>query len=292
MCTVSWLLEANGYQLFFNRDEQRSRSIALPPQHHESEGTSALMPVDPDGGGSWISVNEKGLSLCLLNFYQGQLPDGVLKSRGQLLKSLSTLGSQQEISAELSAINLRQYAPFTLLAFARVASETGVINISSRGYQWDGVELIKLDICSPMTSSSVEFASVSKARKKHFKGLSENPDANHLLAFHQSHQLIKGHQLLESKPQVSSHLIQMGHHTIAGHQSVCMHRDDAKSVSLSHIKVNAEQAMFSYLDGSPCKHKLRSISALRKTANLTRLSLEPASYYKTAADIVPHERRM
>lgn len=287
MCTVSWLLEPNSYQLFFNRDEQRSRSIALPPQHYEGEGTSALMPVDPDGGGSWISVNEQGLTLCLLNFYQGQLPDGVLKSRGQLLKSLSTLGSQQDISAELSAINLHQYAPFTLLAFARFGSETSAIEISSRGYQWDGVELTTLDICSPMTSSSVEFESVSAARQQHFKGLSESPDANHLLAYHQSHQLIKGHQLLESKPQVNSHPLQMGHHTITGHQSVCMHRDDAKSVSFSHIEVNADQALFSYLDGSPCQHKLRSISALRKTANLTSLPLIPTGFSKNVNTQAP-----
>jgi len=283
VCTVSWLLEPNGYQLFFNRDEQRNRSIALPPQHYECEGTSALMPVDPDGGGSWISVNEQGLALCLLNFYQGQLPDGVLKSRGQLLKSLSTLSFQQDISAELSAINLFQYAPFTLLAFARFGFETSVIEISSRGYQWDGVELTKLNICSPMTSSSVEFESVSAARQQRFKRLSENPEANHLLAYHQSHELNKS---LQPKKGHDHQRLQ-NDQLIEGHQSVCMHRDDAKSVSFSHIEVNADQVLFSYMDGSPCQHKLSSISALRKAANLTSLSLIPTGFSKNVNSQVP-----
>lgn len=289
MCTVSWLLEANGYQLFFNRDEQRSRSIARPPQHHDYEGISALMPVDPDGGGSWISVNEQGLSLCLLNFYQGRLPDGVLKSRGQLLKSLSTLGSQQDISAELATINLRQYAPFTLLAFARVASGTGSIEISSRGYQWDGVELTRLNISSPMTSSSVEFDSVSAARQQRFKGLSENPGADQLLAYHQSHQFKDSHQPEKSlRPKKSSdHQRLQNGRLIEGHQSVCMHRDDAHTVSFSHIEVSTDQVLFSYLDGSPCQHELNSIGALGVNVHRSRLPLVTTGFSKNVYNQAP-----
>lgn len=31
MCSVTWSLSDTCYQVFFNRDEQRSRALALPP---------------------------------------------------------------------------------------------------------------------------------------------------------------------------------------------------------------------------------------------------------------------
>ncbi len=75
MCTVSWLLHDAGYEVFFNRDEQKGRAIANPPAVFDREGTRYMMPVDPDGGGTWIAMNQHGLSLCLLNYYQGDIPD-------------------------------------------------------------------------------------------------------------------------------------------------------------------------------------------------------------------------
>lgn len=88
MCSVTWSLSDTGYQVFFNRDEQRSRALALPPAIYDRQGVAVMMPLDPQGQGSWISLNQFGLSLCLLNNYQGRVPDGTLISRGLLLKSL------------------------------------------------------------------------------------------------------------------------------------------------------------------------------------------------------------
>lgn len=78
MCTVSWDTSSTADLLWFNRDEQRSRSVAEPPrQHNLPEGLSVLSPVDPDGGGTWIGVNECGLIVCLLNAYDlGTPPPG------------------------------------------------------------------------------------------------------------------------------------------------------------------------------------------------------------------------
>ena len=260
MCTVSWLVDSDGYQLFFNRDEQRSRSRALAPQPLQQTDCKVLMPIDPDGGGSWISVNDQGLSLCLLNFYQGKMPEGVLKSRGQLLKSLSALPTQPDIATELSMANLHQYAPFTLLTFA--------LDQQPQGFQWDGNTLLTLSIKSPMTSSSVAFDAVYSARQHNFARLGHAPDANQLLAFHQSHQSANptGKHSLSDKYQSEEN-----GQTIQGELSVCMHRDDARTVSLSYIEVTLEKATFNYLDGSPCAHQLTSIEALRKTADQSSL---------------------
>lgn len=46
MCSVTWYLSDTGYQVFFNRDEQRSRALALPPKPYELQETSVLMPLD------------------------------------------------------------------------------------------------------------------------------------------------------------------------------------------------------------------------------------------------------
>ena len=267
MCTVSWLVDTDGYQLFFNRDEQRSRSRALAPQAFQKQDSKVLMPVDPDGGGSWISVNDHGLSLCLLNFYQGKMPEGVLKSRGQLLKSLSDLSTQSEIATELSKINLHQYAPFTLLTLA--------LDQQPQGFQWDGKTLETLSIKSPMTSSSVAFDSVYTARHNNFALLGQAPDADQLLAFHQSHQPFNqtGKHSLSDKYQREENGL-----TIQGELSVCMHRDDAKTVSFSHIQVTDEKATFSYLDGSPCANQITSIGALRETANQSCLYRAQTSF--------------
>ena len=256
MCTVSWLVNTGGYQIFFNRDEQRNRGQALAPQGFQEQDTNVLMPIDPDGGGSWISVNDHGLSLCLLNFYQGQLPEGALKSRGQLLKSLSSLKTQHDIAATLNNTNLFQYASFTLLSFTS--------DQQPQGFQWDGKLLKKLSIKSPMTSSSVAFDSVSTARQESYERLGQAPNADQLLMFHQGHQAI-----MQTMNQTISHSLSNKYQSvkngqaIQGEQSVCMHRDDAKTVSFSHIEVTDEKATFSYLDGSPCGQQLISIDALK-----------------------------
>ena len=93
MCTLTYLLNERGYELFFNRDEQRSRLLAEPPKLNKvNKSHGAIYPIDPQGGGTWIAVNEQGLSLALLNNYQAPLSnnDNHNKSisRGQLILSL------------------------------------------------------------------------------------------------------------------------------------------------------------------------------------------------------------
>ena len=57
------------YHLFFNCDELRTRGPALPPRMHEARGLRFLAPIDTDAGGSWLGVNELGLSIGLVNYY-------------------------------------------------------------------------------------------------------------------------------------------------------------------------------------------------------------------------------
>ncbi len=227
MCTVSWLLHDKGYEVFFNRDEQKGRAIAKPPQHFTHNEVQFAMPVDPDGGGTWIAMNNQGLSLCLLNFYQGDIPDLPLISRGLLVKRLAPSACVADVVAMLNDLHLGSYAPFTLLVFAPdlSANQGHVI-----AFQWDGHELTQRPSKEPMISSSVAYEEVMLARQKAYQSIMTEPrTVEKAWAFHRSH-----------VPE-------------AGYKSVCMHREDANTVSFTHVKVNENEMQMAYVDGAPCK---------------------------------------
>ena len=60
MCTLSWLTTEAGYSVFCNRDERKTRPVAVPPAILRTGGVAYIAPIDPEGGGSWIAVNEQG----------------------------------------------------------------------------------------------------------------------------------------------------------------------------------------------------------------------------------------
>jgi uncharacterized protein with NRDE domain len=90
MCTVSWIHQDGGYQLLCNRDERCARKPALPPRLQGRGEVRFIAPVDGEHGGSWIGVNQFGLSLCLLNRYQDRERETTepMVSRGLVLLEL------------------------------------------------------------------------------------------------------------------------------------------------------------------------------------------------------------
>ncbi|HKX45758.1 MAG TPA: NRDE family protein, partial [Planctomycetota bacterium] len=84
MCTVTWIRRVDGFELFCNRDERRTRPAALLPEARRGpSGIEYAAPIDAEAGGTWVAVNERGLALCLLNHYQAAEPLGRdLASRG------------------------------------------------------------------------------------------------------------------------------------------------------------------------------------------------------------------
>src|SRR5262249_50292824 len=53
VCPLSFRLERGGFELWFSRDERRSRAPARPPALTHTGGTQVLAPRDPEGGGTW-----------------------------------------------------------------------------------------------------------------------------------------------------------------------------------------------------------------------------------------------
>lgn len=224
MCTLTWRTNADGYDLYFNRDEQRSRARAHAPLYKES--LDAVLPVDPDSGGTWIAVHRSGASLCLLNDYAGGEPTGEVRSRGALIPTL--LDSVDQVSRAVMRLDLRCFQGFTLCVFpAGLRHGNGEVS----AYHWDGVRLRTSVRLALVSSSSLDTARVLATRGdvyRHTVPL-QGIGPEHLLRFHASH--------VPSRSQAS----------------VCMHRADAQTVSLSHIVVNAMRSTFTYYDGPPCQ---------------------------------------
>lgn len=233
MCTISWFYHCNGYDVFFNRDEQVSRPRAIPPEVKTINQTQAIIPIDPQGGGTWIAVNQFGCTFALLNYYQGRLPKGKLLSRGGIIPALLAVGSVDQVAEILTHINLNRYAPFSLLFFPPT-KVSDVAEGETSVFRWTGKELERENATSPLISSAVNYESVLQQRLalyqseiQHQSGELTSADFYRL---HQSH-----------VPEKSAY-------------SVCMHRTDAKTVSLSHISVG-ETIIFKYIDGSPCESR-------------------------------------
>ena len=227
MCTLSWFNTLTGYELFFNRDEQRSRSDALTPQVFQENNVDYIMPIDPVGGGSWISLNNHGISICLLNYYQGSTPPNNALSRGLLIKELASCEHINSIQKALSSMEFSRFAAFTLLVFH--ASES-VEHKGVYGFRWNGRIFKSIDPNSPMISSSVDADSVIEHRLSVYKELT-NSGVNRqtLNKFHQHH------------------------HPKLGHRSPCMHRQNAQTVSFTHIIVSNKNNSLRYFPGSPCQ---------------------------------------
>lgn len=245
MCTLSWLLKKDGYEVFFNRDEQHSRKKAIEPSlQHNSH---IIMPIDPQGGGTWIASSQSGTTLCLLNNYQKQAAMSQLKtyeSRGGLIPLLLEAYDQSDIGQRLDTLDLSPYLAFSLCVFH---SDLNTTENTVLVYQWDGHTLKQEVAIQPVISSSIQRERVINSRTELFRKTagSENNRQKHL-AYHASH--------LPEK----------------GFLSVCMHRDDAQTQSLCHISVNRHSVTFSYIDGAPCENDNWKVTTAGRPAAVSR----------------------
>ncbi|HVS11347.1 MAG TPA: NRDE family protein, partial [Planctomycetota bacterium] len=184
MCTVTWLREAEGFTLLFSRDELLTRSAALGPVVHCRGGLGILAPIDPEGGGTWLAVNQSGLALGLVNGGPPLNETPTYRSRGLLVLDAASCRSTRELETRLSSANLARFRPFTLLALdprdpALVA-------------HWNGTSLDLHDgegeaiLCSaPHEHEELEPARAASLRQLMTRTAS--PTATDLARFHESH---------------------------------------------------------------------------------------------------------
>jgi hypothetical protein len=240
MCTVSWIHVPGGYHLLCNRDEKNDRPPAIGPRIGERASVRFIAPVDPQSGGSWIGVNEFGVSVCLLNGKNASDPALAVRSRGLIVRDLIWAELASECMLWLKQLNLTRIAPFTVLSLQpEMPATIG---------EWDG-ENLKLvesaDSYMPLTSSSYDPARAREIRCNEYRTITRSMgriDASLLRAFHRSHG------------------------RAASPYSVCMHRADAQTVSFSHIFVTPAEIRFSYSPSAPCTFAPPEEQALRRAA--------------------------
>jgi len=232
MCTLTWQYQAcgGGYALFFNRDELKTRKRALPPMRKTARnGVSYLAPTDTDAGGTWLAVNQHGLTVCLLNNYAAPEPQhNNIVSRGEVVTALAGCAHIDELAALLGELPLQAYRGFELVVFGH----------NVQHWRWDTRQLDVLPAEMPITSSSFDTATVQAVRKKFFDTIAEQAGLDALAHFHSCHLDHELHEMNGQPMAVSS---------------VCMHREFAQTVSQCFVQVSPDRVAISYTDGPPCQ---------------------------------------
>ncbi len=227
MCTVSWVHTGDGYALLCNRDELDTRLSAAAPRTFEANGVSCVAPTDGDFGGTWISTNEFGVTLALLN-RSGQ-GSRASRSRGLLVRELAGSRSVADVQDAMRRAPLDSLAGFML-----VALEPGS---PAALFEWDGrnqTQLKNAEHRMPLTSSSFDSEGVESSRRSEFEARVRKAGAastDVLLEFHQSH----------------------GRPANPSAYSTCMHRPGARTVSFTWVEVSEARVRLFYSPAAPCQ---------------------------------------
>lgn len=249
MCTITWLDDpAGGYALLFNRDERRSRGDAAPPTVAACDGVPYLAPTDRDAGGTWLGVNAYGVTVGLLNHYVAdaarsadtRAAEAPWPSRGQLVRRLMACATVDDVVRRLAdAETAAAFRPFEVLT---LDTDGGRVRAT-----WDGGSLTIARapaVRPPISSSGFATADVLAVRAATYDVLvgpdpaAERPDA--------------GDRLDGPVRLARLEAFQRSHVPERGGFSVCMHRPEAHTVSLTMLGVEPERVWMRYGPGPAC----------------------------------------
>jgi hypothetical protein len=223
MCTVTVVPHQTGIRVMCNRDERRSRPAALPPQVHDLGGRRAAFPVDPQGGGSWVGVNDAGIGVTLLNVSgpshsSRQEPK---RSRGLIVPEILWCGSLSNVLDTVASLDARLCEMFQLV----VTHGFTVVDATGDGVRTVIRRQITVDTPLLFTSSSLGDALVEAPRQQLFQRMVVERRSGWLRGQERFHR----HQW-PSRPEIS----------------VRMERDDALTVSRTVVDVTRERRSLSY----------------------------------------------
>ena len=226
MCTLTWWAGDTGYEVFFNRDEKKDRPVATPPELSEKEGVRFLAPRDSAAGGTWILVNEFGVTFALLNWYSREVVNNPREnwvSRGQLVRELADIHDLAGFGRGLAGFEPGQFRAFRLLGFFPGEGDSGV---EIDFWQWSGQGGLQRMPCPPMPICSSSFdRETGIARRKNQLGEIGGPvtDPDRLWEFHHN----------------------SGSFGTSAY-SVRMNRPDAQTWSISRVTVERKRIRFLY----------------------------------------------
>jgi len=228
MCTVTFIPRADGYALGMNRDEKLSRPAALPIAVHQLDSErTALFPSEATGG-TWIGVNNAGVSFALVNWYQVEARvEHQTVSRGEIVRAALALASPWNISEVPAGLELPRVNPFRLI---------GVFHAQKRVFEWrwDLGQFARVEHrweTNTWISSGFDEPGAQRTRSQVFTAALREPLAGSLGWLRSLHW---------------SHLPERGPY------STCMHRSGAATVSYTEIVVSRGVARIGCVAGAPC----------------------------------------
>ena len=240
MCTLTFIPRNNGYYLAMNRDERISRGLAAPPARIELEETSAIFPRDVEGG-TWIAANDLGLGFALLN-WNDVISNGekLLKtrSRGFVIQDVVHLRSLDQVQGRLNLLDLTGILPFRLV---------GVFPANKQLWEWRwDMSTLKADTHSwdlrHWFSSSLSDEQAALRRGRVCQAAWQDKRVGTLQWVQKLHR---------------------SHAGGAGPFSVCVHREDAKTVSYTEVTCTRKNVQCNYFSGSPCRSRAASLLTTR-----------------------------
>lgn len=232
MCTLSFLRVPGGYSVMMNRDESPLRPKPEDIKQAIVEGSDGvgrrvIYPVDPSSQGTWIGANDKGVVIALMNQHpKGYTRPAAAVTRGRLVPEALKAASAITALERIAALDLGATPPFMAVGFDDQGAPLSL--------RWDGSHLerrLYADGALELSSSSFQSEDILPRREAQFDLMLksvEGKDAAEVLdaqqAFHFSE---------EPAP---------------GPAAVWMTRDDARTVSYTHLLVQPKQTLLRYLD--------------------------------------------
>jgi hypothetical protein len=228
MCTLSFLPEDEGYVVAMNRDELKLREQAIGPGIYGVGPVRAVYPQEASGG-TWISATSRGNLLAVLNW---NLTNGSQfrekpKSRGEIIPSLLGEESPEQIDRYLRNQNLTRTLPFRLVGLFAQQREI-------REWRWDGERVNSRWhewVRGHWFSSSRSDDRAEATRRKTCEMMWQEGSQRAKEWLRHLH---------------ASHLPE------AGAFSICVHREDAATVSLTEVRCNRMEIEMTYVAGNPC----------------------------------------
>ncbi|HZL99469.1 MAG TPA: NRDE family protein [Planctomycetota bacterium] len=293
MCTLTFVpgLPGGGYLLSVNRDESPGRGTAAPPAVQRFGSRQVLAPRDPDAGGSWIGVDDSGHCIAILNgdrplpLGQMKIEEGTLISRGLLVHDLLEDPRFNSVSDELERrhrLDALHYKPFKLMVVSPGPSHGTGRPAHTLRADWDGLLLRMEEERGPRctVSSTFETEAVTNFRRAAFdRFLHEQARAIEnagavdptTLESTQAELAAASAASLARIDKLASALgaFHASHHVEepqGGPRSVCMHREDARTVSHTLVLVTANEVVMRYRAGWPCQGGAVHVTSLKRVS--------------------------
>ena len=228
MCTVTFIARKKGYALGMNRDEQLSRVTGRPPAKTTIGGCAVVAPSEP-GGGTWIALNDAGVTFALINWYSiNTRVKGEPVSRGQVVNAACAAKAPEQAAAALSRLPLQQINPFRLIGIFPATNEIvewrwDLKSLIRKKHRWQDRQWI---------SSGFDEPAAQRVRSRTFRAALKQKSAGSLGWLRRLHR---------------------SHSPPAGPFSTCMHRADAATVSYTEAAVFPTKALMRHVAGLPCQ---------------------------------------